>query len=96
MSASHGCKIGRVKFKSGGEMRLLDCPTVGEPDVIEMLVDLLRDARKGAVVSFGFVVVCEDGSVETGWAYGDAETYHHMHSGAVILVSRLTEAGDEL
>jgi hypothetical protein len=57
-----------------------------------MLLSILKDVREGTVISAGFVTVNDDGSVGTGWAYGDCDTFHQMQSGALTLLRRI---GDE-
>lgn len=91
MSRSNGCRIGRIRFKSGAEMRVLDTPppAKGEPDVIKMLLDLLVRARSGNVVAVAMVSVNPKGTVTTGWCEGRGPNHHQLASGAATLLCRI-------
>ena len=57
MTSTNGGRIGRVKFKNGAEVRILENRNTGDPDVIELLLNLLGRARKGQLVAFAMVSV---------------------------------------
>jgi hypothetical protein len=89
LTARAACRIGRVKFKNGVEIRILEGPRGGHPDVIAMLLDALADARAGNVTAAGIVFVSPTGGVSTAWETGDSRHYHHLVSGAARLLQRL-------
>jgi hypothetical protein len=83
------CRIGRVRFKSGGEMRVLETRPQGDPEVLEMLIDYLDRARRGELVALAVVSVSPDGIVATGWGGGGGGYYHEIVSGAATLLHRM-------
>lgn len=89
MTATNGGRIGRVKVKNGAELRILENHSIGNPDVINMLVDLLEKARKGELVAFGMICVNARGTVGTAWTYGGGNHHHELASGALTLASRI-------
>jgi hypothetical protein len=93
MTSHNRCRIGLIKFKAGGEMRVLDTPRQGDPDVIDMLVNLLDRARRGDLVAFAMVSVRDDGTVGTGWTMGsNTDHFHELASGALTLAHRMGES----
>ena len=90
MNESNRCRIGRVRFKSGAEMRVLDTPPPnGEPEVVKMLLDLLVRARSGSVIAVAMVAVSPKGTVSTGWCEGRGPNHHQLASGAATLLCRI-------
>jgi hypothetical protein len=83
------CRIGRVRFKSGGEMRVLETRPQGDPEVLEMLIDYLDRARRGELVALAVVSVNPDGTVATAWGGGEGAYYHYIASGAATLLYRI-------
>lgn len=70
-------------------MRVLDTPRNGEPEVIDMLVDLLSRARSGNVSAMAMVAVSSTGTVSTGWCNGGGPNHHRLVSGAATLLCRI-------
>lgn len=89
MTTGSGCRIGRVRLKSGGELRVFNGSSGGDPDIVNKLLDLLTRARKGEVVAIAMVVVCPNGTVSTGWETANGPYYHHVASGALTLAGRM-------
>lgn len=85
----NGGRIGRVKFKNGTEVRILESRNTGDPDVIELLLNLLDRARKGELVAFAMVSVNPNGTVGTAWANSDGSHHHELASGTLTLASRI-------
>lgn len=86
---SNGCRVGRVKLKSGAELRILEGTPGGNPEIVGKLLELLSRARRGEVVAIAMVVVNPKGTVATGWELADGPWYHHLSSGANTLLLRL-------
>lgn len=91
-AAANRCRIGRIKLKTGAEIRVLDTPREGNPDVMEMLIRLLDKARRGELVAFGMVTVNGKGTVGTAWTYGEGGHHYELASGALTLATRLGES----
>jgi hypothetical protein len=89
MTATNGGRIGRVKFKNGAEVRILENRNTGDPDVVNLLLTLLNRARKGELVAFAMVSVNPRGTVGTAWANGDGSHHHELASGALTLANRI-------
>lgn len=89
MTSTNGGRIGRVKFKNGAEVRILESRNTGEPDVIELLLNLLGRARNGQLVAFAMVSVSPNGTVGTAWANGDGSHHHELASGSLTLANRI-------
>jgi hypothetical protein len=90
--AGNGCRVGRVRLKSGGELRVFDGSSGGNPEIVDKLLELLTRARKGEVVAIAMVVVSPNGTVSTGWEIANGPYYHHLSSGALTLAGRMGAA----
>ena len=88
----NGCRVGRVRLKSGGELRVLKTADGGNPEIVDKLLDLLMRARRGEVVAIAMVAVTPNGTVTTGWEIADGPYYHHLASGALTLAGRMGNA----
>lgn len=89
MRSGNGCRVSRVRLKSGGELRVFNGSSGGSPEVVDKLLDLLTRARKGEVVALAVAVVNPNGTVSTGWEIANGPYYHHLASGALTLAIRL-------
>ena len=72
MTAPH-CRVSRVKPKNGGAViEIMKTPPAYDADLVDMLVYVLAEARKGNVCSFALVFRHEldDGDIEFTQAYG--------------------------
>jgi hypothetical protein len=62
-----------------------------QADIVAILEETLADARAGKVLGLGMVKVLPGGAVSTGWMH--SRCYHRLHSGAMLLLHRLTSEG---
>lgn len=91
MTSHSRCRIGRVKMKSGAEVRILDGDRGGDPDVVSLLMEMLQKARRGEIESIAIVTVDPNGTVGSCWEQGAAGNFHQLSSGALMLACRFGE-----
>jgi hypothetical protein len=90
MTGINGGRIGKVRFRNGTELRVLETRHDGNQQIIDMLISLLDRARKGELVAFGMVTVNPRGTVGTAWTSGgNGRHYHELASGALTLAHRI-------
>jgi hypothetical protein len=61
-------------------------------NVVELLEELLAEARQGAFVTFAAVTVNPQGGVGTGYATSGAPHAHHLVAGAYYLLLRVEKS----
>lgn len=87
------CRIGKIRMKNGGaEVRVLETPHAGNPEVVASLISLLDRARRGHMIALAYVAVRPDGCVSTAWVNGETGHHHELASGALILACRMGES----
>ena len=88
-------RIGRVRLKAGGELRVLHRPepVSGAAEAIELIEHTLRGLREGRVLAVAIVEVRENGAVATAYN-GQENSYHQLSSGAARLANRLASEQD--
>lgn len=91
MPSHSSCRIGRVKMKTGADVRILNGSTGGDPDVVALLMEMLQKARRGEIESVAIVTVDPNGTVGSCWEQGIAGNFHQLSSGALMLACRFGE-----
>lgn len=75
-----GCRIGRVRFRSGGEVRILPAAaplSEAQDDQVAMLTHALSQVRSGEWRSVAVVAINRDGSATpTRWSLADGDGMH--------------------
>lgn len=89
MTHQNGCRVAKVKFKNGGEIRILETRPAGNPQIIDLLLGLLDRARNGELVGFGMISVNPRGTVGTAWVSDSGRHHHELASGALTLAHRI-------
>ncbi|TXH13834.1 MAG: hypothetical protein E6R03_10545 [Hyphomicrobiaceae bacterium] len=83
-----GCRIGRVKFKSGGELHLLPRRDVGEcsnaPEALSGIID-------EETLAVGFFMVRQDRTTACGWSHDSGVTMNDMLGGVERLRADILE-----
>lgn len=91
MSFQSAVRIGRIRLRSGAEIRVLPGGSGGHADVNEVLQRFLGESRAGRLSAVAIVAVQPDGTVLTGWKGADRGHHHHLASGALTLARRISE-----
>lgn len=87
-------RIRRVRFKAGGELRVLHRPPAHhENEAISLIEETLRELRDGSAIAVGIVLVRKNGNVATAWDGAD-NCHHQLSSGAARLANRLASEQD--
>lgn len=78
----NNCRIGKVKFKSGGELQLLK---TSEKPYCFGAIDNLRERVNEDTLAVGFFIVHRDRTTTTGWSYDYGTTNNDLIGAAEYL-----------
>jgi hypothetical protein len=82
------CKLRSVRFKTGGELRLISGPLEPAQNVIEILETALEQARSGECQAVAIAKVMSNGHTRHGWQFSNRQQAdgHRLVSSITLLL----------